>query len=310
MEKQYICKHCGDDNYNLDGWPDGKRAIYCKSCGHRTINPQTKEGWSSRTNNFAKILSLDVETAPLRGFVWKVWREDVGPNRVQDDWFILTWAGKWLHEPDVVHSERLTGKEAKDQDDKRIMNGIWDMVNEADIVIAHNGKKFDIPKLNTRFLLNGLMRPLPYQQIDTLQILKKSFAFSSNKLDYVNGQLKIMQKIDTNFELWEKCYNGDEEALEYMENYNRTDVIALEQLYFILRPWMDSHPNVSLWTDLSGPRCSHCGSKKLAKTYGKYSTGLSQFPVYRCMDCGALPRGRKTTISKERTDNIKLAIAR
>ena len=72
-----------------------------------------------------------------------------------------------------VLSNKLTSDEAIKEDDKRISEGIWKLVDQADIVIAHNGSQFDVPNLNTRFLLNDLPPPKLYQTIDTLRVAKK-----------------------------------------------------------------------------------------------------------------------------------------
>src|SRR6266699_2886337 len=120
---------------------------------------------------YAKILILDIETAPIRAKVWGIWNQNIYIDQIGDDWFVLTWAAKWLFEK-KVYSGRLTSKEAIKQNDKRILKGIWQLLEEADIVVAHNGDKFDLPKLNTRFIIHKLNPPLPYQSIDTLKVIK------------------------------------------------------------------------------------------------------------------------------------------
>ena len=34
-----------------------------------------------------KILILDIETAPLRAFVWKLWKQNIGINQIISEWF-------------------------------------------------------------------------------------------------------------------------------------------------------------------------------------------------------------------------------
>ena len=148
-------------------------------------------------NDSPKIFLFDIETAPMRAYVWGLWKQNIEPNtQLSNDWFCLSWAGKWLFDH-KIYSQRLTGDEALDEDDTRIIHGIWGKLNEADIVIAHNGWKFDIPRLNTRFIVNGLLPPLPYEVIDTLKVAKRSFAFSSNKLDMLNKSLGLERKQET-----------------------------------------------------------------------------------------------------------------
>lgn len=244
-------------------------------------------------NTSAKVLVLDIETAPIRAYVWGIWQQNVGLNQIQSDWFCLTWAAKWLFE-DKVYSAKLTPKEVVKQDDKRIIRGIWELVNQADIVIAHNGEKFDIPKLNTRFILNGLQPPLPYQQIDTLKHIRRQFGFTSNKLDYVNKLLNLERKTDTGgFELWEKCMTGDAVALTTMEQYNINDVRILEETYLHIRAWIKPHPNMGLFIlDESQSRCPSCGSDDMKEMGKHYHTTANIYVAQRCGNCGATARKR------------------
>jgi DNA polymerase elongation subunit (family B) len=246
----------------------------------------------------AKILIIDIETAPIRGWVWGIWNQNVSIDQIESDWFVLTWAAKWLFE-DKVYSGSLTSKEAIEQNDKRIMGGIWGLLNEADIVIAHNGDKFDIPKLNTRFLLNGMNPPLPYQSIDTLKHIKRNFSFTSNKLEFVNRMLGLPRKTKhEGFTLWSKCYKGDSESLKLMLEYNVNDVKILEETYLMLRPWIKPHPNTSLFIlDESTSRCPTCGSDKLEEQGKKYYTTVNAYVQFRCCNCGATGRKRTSDLT-------------
>lgn len=242
----------------------------------------------------AKILILDIETAPIRAYTWGIWNQNIGINQIQSDWFCLTWAAKWLFE-DKVYSGKISAKEVRSEDDNRIIKGIWELVNQADIVIAHNGEKFDIPKLNTRFIINGLQPPLPYQQIDTLKHIRRQFGFTSNKLDYVNKLLNLERKTDTNgFELWERCMKGEQDALDKMEEYNINDVKILEETYLHIRSWIKPHPNMGLFIlDENQHRCPACGSSDLKDEGKMYHTTANTYELFRCNNCGST--GRKRT---------------
>lgn len=261
-----------------------------KELNYDTTN--TKKPFKEEVNTSAKVLILDIETAPIRAYVWGIWQQNVGLPQIQSDWFCLTWAAKWLFE-DKVYSGKLKPKEVAEQNDKRIIEGIWKLINEADIVIAHNGEKFDIPKLNTRFILNGLQPPLPYQQIDTLKHIRRQFGFTSNKLDYVNKLLNLERKKDTNFELWENCMKGNANALQEMEEYNVQDVRILEETYLQIRAWIKPHPNMGLFIlDEKEHRCPNCGSSELTEQGKSYNTTANIYTLMRCDNCGAASRKR------------------
>lgn len=247
-----------------------------------------------------KILILDIETAPLRAWVFQkqIWKANISNEMVISEWFMLSWSAKWLHD-DHVMSDVLTGKEAKVEDDKRIVKSLWKLIDEADITIAHNGIHFDTPNINTRFLLNGLPPTRPYKQIDTLYIAKKQFGFTHNSLNALAELFHLGGKIDTSFELWSKCVDGSDEALKEMETYNIQDVKLLEDVYLALRPWIRSHPNVGIYMEEDKHVCSNCGHTELTP-YGYNYTQTGKYPVHKCNKCGALSQETRSVISTDK----------
>ncbi len=113
---------------------------------------------------------------------------------------MLCWSAKFVGSNEIL-SDRISSEEVLKEDDKRITTSLWHLLNEVDVVVAHNGKKFDVPKINTRFLLNGLPPTNQYMQIDTKEIACKQFGFSSNKLDALAIYFGYDRKLDTDFDL-------------------------------------------------------------------------------------------------------------
>lgn len=250
---------------------------------------------------YPKILIFDIETAPMKAFVWGRWKQNIQLQATISEWFCIAWSAKWLYSNEV-HGDVLTSAEALAEDDGRIMLSLWNMINEADIIVAHNGDRFDIPKMNARFIINNLGPTRPYFSVDTCKVAQRQFGFSSNKLDALAGYFGFELKMDTSFSLWKSCMEGDEEALDYMLEYNKKDVTVLEEVYLKLRPWVKGHPNLNNFCELDIPVCSICGSSALKELPGEYYyTGTCKYPLFICKDCGALTRGRKTI-----KQNIKL----
>lgn len=244
------------------------------------------------TRKVPKILIFDLETAPMSAYVWGRWNQNISLDATISEWFMLCWSAKWLYSDEVI-SYSLTSEEALNEDDSRIVKELWKLINNADIIIAHNAKHADVKWMNSRFIMNELAPPKPYHIIDTLEVAKKNFGFSSNKLDALAGYFGIPHKMETSFKLWKDCLHGDEEALKYMEEYNRVDVEILEQVYIILRPWIKNHPNCGNLLTSDVPVCSICSSKKLELIPDKYYyTSVGKYELFRCKDCGAVSRGR------------------
>jgi len=257
-----------------------------------------------------KVLLFDIETSPLQAFIFQksVWKANVGADQVISEWFMLTWSAKWLMD-DTLLSDRLTGKEAKAEDDGRIVKSLWSLLDEADIIIAHNGDSFDVPNMNTRFIVHGLPPTSPYQTIDTMLVARKQFGFTHNSL---NGLAKIFgfeQKMDTDFDLWKRCVAGDDEALSYMQKYNNGDVIVLEDVYMKLRPWIRSHPNLGLYVEADGAVCPNCGSSSINWTNKFYYTQTGKYATFKC-DCGAFGRSRTSSVTKNARKNLVIGLSK
>ena len=262
------------------------------------------------SSKIPKILILDIETTPNKAFTWKIWQENINPVNGQliQDWMILSYAVKDMFD-DRCRGAILSPKEIQEEDDSRLLQMLWDELESADIVIAHNGKKFDIKKINARFLKHGMKPTSPYQLIDTLEIAKSSFALSSNKLDYIAEFLGHPRKIKVDFQLWVDCVNGKQDALDKMLEYNFKDILVLEDVYISLRPFAKSHVNLALYIGDDIQRCPCCGEKDL-EIVGNYYTQVSVFDAKRCTSCGHISRSRKSSLTKEQKQSLVLSVPR
>lgn len=260
---------------------------------------------TSKSASGPRILILDIETSPMQAYVWKRWKENISLDQTISEWFMICWSAKWLGETDTF-GDCCIPDEIQEEDDMRICYSLWNILNEAEIVIAHNGSHFDIPMINSRFAIHGFLPPSPYKQIDTLDVAKRSFKFSSNKLDALAGYFNIEHKDPTDFKLWKACMEGDQEALNYMFSYNKKDVEILEQVYYKIRPWIKNHPNLATINMTEELLCPICGSHNVVPIPGKFSgTAVSQYQVYRCKDCFAVVRGREKINDKVQLTPIR-----
>lgn len=244
-----------------------------------------------------RVLIFDIETAPMLAYIWRAKTEYVNPQAITHEVFLLSWAAKW-EGGRKVHGDVLTGDEAYNQDDGRIVQSLADMIREADVVVAHYGNGFDIPMLNNRLLLLG-QEPLgPVRSIDTKALAARSFRLASNKLDYIAEALGIGNKIKTEFQWWVDCYHGDEKALQRMYRYNRKDVTLLEKVYDRLKPYVKNLPRLVDAEHENERVCPSCGSDALQKR-GVYRTNASTFQKWTCTACGRCSRSRTADKSKK-----------
>jgi len=239
-----------------------------------------------------KILLLDIETAPSLAYVWSCFQDGVPFAMVKQEGTILMWAAKWLGDKKVMYQTKFKDGE------KRCLLGLWRLMDEADIVIAHNGDRFDIKTMNGYFLKHGFDPPSNYRSIDTLKIARSRFKFMSNKLDHLGKILGLGRKVThTGFKLWLGCMDGNEKDWKTMIRYNIQDVKLLESIYKKMLPWIKNHPNVGTYVDPKKPVCRNCGSKKLVKRGMEY-TNVGVYQRLKCQGCGANLRGRQNQLKK------------
>jgi hypothetical protein len=181
-----------------------------------------------------KVLILDIETAPMVSYTWGLWDQNVGLNQIKHEGGILSWSAKWLGNKEIAYKD-VKGDMSKE---KQLLLPLWKMMDEADIILGQSSNKFDIKKLNAKFLEHKMGSPSAYKKIDTLLLAKKHFSFVSNKLEWMSKKFCKLKKLThgkfPGFSLWSECLNGNKEAWKEMRVYNTRDVEATEELFLVL----------------------------------------------------------------------------
>lgn len=232
-----------------------------------------------------KILLYDIETEPNLGYCWGKWETNI--VEFKEEWKMLSFAYKYLDNPTVKCVAR---PDFKDKTDGSVVKALWELLNDADIVISHNGDAFDQKMANVRFIELGLPPPAPYVTIDTKKVAKKYFRFLSNSLNDLGKNLGVGKKFKhQGFQMWLDCMAGDKKAWAEMIKYNKQDVLLLEKVYLKLRPWIENHHNVNAeFGTLS--HCPKCGGG--LKSCGIRRTKTSSYRNYRCLECKGYSKAR------------------
>tara|TARA_R110002020_G_scaffold2679_1_gene12607 strand:- start:159 stop:1049 length:891 start_codon:yes stop_codon:yes gene_type:complete len=271
------CPYCVSTYGRKKGVRRDQQRYECYSCGKYFQKPIDYE-----ESELPKILLFDVETSFYHFVGWGTYKQYIQHYQITEHQYIISWAAKWLYDENV-QSDVVTPKESKNRDDKRILKSIHKLLDEADIVVGHNGDRFDLRKLRWRFISQGMAPPSPFKIIDTLKVARREFFAPSYKQDFLTKYFKLENKIQTDFQLWVDCEAGIPEKLEEMVEYNRHDVMGLEDLYLKIRPYIRNHPNLGVL--MEDDICPTCGSKHLQETGSVYLTSANKYPVYKCEKC-------------------------
>ena len=262
------------------------------------------------------VLEIDIETKPHLGYFFDLFNQNMGLNQIVEPGGMLCFDARWQHETKHMFS-------SVEHDGREVMvEKLWDLLNQANVVVHYNGKRFDIPHINRVFLEDEYYPPSPYQQIDLYAVVRSTFRFMSNKFDHIVDQLFGERKLENEgFGLWRKCMDHQKEAWATMKKYNIHDVSLLRPTYLRLQPWIKQHPNRGLYVaDTSKPVCPNCGAVEpmRVKAYKPAEPGINAaktrvnvFPQYLCdpnrkdkkskkQGCGAYSRSR-ISIKRDRT---------
>lgn len=247
-----------------------------------------------------KILFIDIELKPVLAQVWALWDQNVGLNQIQEDWSILSYCAKWKGSEEIIY-EDLQGSEDF-EDDSKLLGNLWKLLNEADIVVGQNSKRFDVKKINARLVLNGYPKPSTFRQIDTLLIAKAQFGFTSNKLQYMTDKLctkykKLEHGKYAGHHLWAACLKNDPEAWAEMKLYNINDVLSLEELYDILSSWNNTLPNFDVYVD-------EILDMNVWEEDGFHYSNVGKYKRYRNKVTGVQRRSRVNLLPKEKRDSL------
>lgn len=195
---------------------------------------------------------------------------------------LMCFAYKWAGEKKIHFVSRHDFKTYQD-----FIRFLAHLLGTADIVIAHNGDKFDIRMINRFCVLHFVTPPAPYKSVDTLKVARRYFKFQSNSLRDLAEFLGLGTKESITYADLEDDFMTDKPAkktVKLMEKYNKMDVELLEKIYLRFLPWISNHPNLGDITQTNGV-CPKCESTNV-HPYGSSPRRNGRVTAYRCHDCG------------------------
>lgn len=256
-----------------------------------------------------KILTADIETLPITTFNWHLFDEPRALDRLVKDWAIFMGAFKWAHNKRVhIADTEATGDP---YDDKEVVRFLCDALDEADIVVGQNVQRFDLRKIRARAIYHGLKPFREPEVIDTLTMGREIAMFTSHKLEYVSSMTEVQKskhKRFPGFDLWLAVIDKNPAAYREARDYNKTDVIATEQLYYKFRPWARKTPNLAHYYRDALKRCPRCGEAHMVVTGDTIFRGVSEYLEYQCGSCGGFSRDRFTQNTKDKRRNLLMPL--
>ena len=237
------------------------------------------------TNPFEgkKVCLWDIERFPG---VYYGWSSFDNPFSQKEKSSISLICYKWLGE-DEIHTIRLSRLQHRrnPRNELPIIKKMLKVVNEADILIAYNGDRFDWKKFNGAVMKHGLEPAKKPKLIDPLKMIKRDTSFDSHRLDDMCKELGVHLKLSTEKNLFTNSMTDWDKYMDLAE-YCRHDIMALESLFKRISPYLAPVVNIGSLQN-KDKACASCGSENLVK-FGSYilNSGV-ETQRYRCKDCGS-----------------------
>jgi uncharacterized protein YprB with RNaseH-like and TPR domain len=125
-------------------------------------------------------------------------------------------------------------------EDLQIVRETAELLSEHDVIVAHNGTRFDIPFLRTRMLKHKLPRLPDIKQVDPCSILFRKFRMRSNSLASAIDFLGLRdKKTPLSMQTWvQATMNGSHNAMDKIVQHCVQDVKALEGVFNAVKPYV------------------------------------------------------------------------
>lgn len=251
----------------------------------------------------AKIVVLDIER--ISAIVQDVWdlgqRRYIQPASIIEPSRTICFSWKFLDE-----NETHFAAEWDRGGHRGMIQKAHEVLNECTHLVGWNSAGFDVKHLRSHFFQYDMTPPSPHIDVDLMKVVKKNFAFMSNRMAYIAEVLGLEGKADTGNGLWKELRSSDKDAVksarQTMEVYNRRDIELTEELYYLLRPWV-SNLNLPLYEDPSAedatePRCPNCLSWNLRRE-GVRATLTRTYQRFQCRSCGKWSQGKNSLFTTE-----------
>lgn len=259
-----------------------------------------------------KIATTDIETFPMLSYHWRMWKQNISTVMNLQDVTLMSYAFKWLEQPDAYYQDNkgASRRPGGMRDDTAMLRNLHKILSTTDMIVAQNGKRFDLPQIKGRMAIMGMEPLAPVKVIDTMVHNKNEFAFSSNSLAHLSpkfsDEAKTEHKEFPGFHLWLECLGDNPAAWAECRTYNLIDVTSTEEMYLKLRGWYQGHHNVGPYYPNPGHQmCSVCGGKVHFKGTRKTQVGI--YVRTKCIDCGHWDRGRVLVANRDERSHILMS---
>lgn len=230
-----------------------------------------------------KILFYDIETSPLKAWIWGCGDQYIRHAQLDKDhsrYGIICITYCWNDNKPA----KVIGWGYEEQDTSSVIEQFDKIIVQADRTIGKNSDRFDTKMINAARMFAGLpgMPDWTTRTDDLEKQMRKYFKVPSQALDYYSSQLGLGRKIKMEMQDWIDIVEKNARGLKSynkMLKYGKKDVEDTRKLWYMLEE------HFSPKFDEKVPGCTNCGSFDRRKSGFMYnSSGKRQ--RYTCNKCG------------------------
>lgn len=245
-----------------------------------------------------KIVLFDLETLPDPEAVYdRLPSIGAWPGRTfKAELHTILCFGYKIYGQEEAHSINAWDVGFNSADDSVVVQMAYDILHDADEIVTHNGKSFDLKVINTRLMYYG-MPPLDpkIKHVDTKIVLKSKLSLYSNSLAEAAKFFGIEDKMHwgNKWATWKRFAFGrdTQQDRRIMDEYCKQDVEVLEQLYEKVRPFHGTGSvNKQQW--YGDHACPSCGSENVHCNGTRRNT-KTVYQRFLCNNCGTSFKGEK-----------------
>lgn len=245
-----------------------------------------------------RILILDVERVKpeyrIRSWDRKIQNRWLNYDELTIDARVSLACWSWYDE-DEIHSAAEWDKGGRNQFLKRMHR----VMEQADIIVTHNGANADEPWLLADFTVPRKGAPgasqfkrlpelPPTQRVDTLKVMRspryKGIEFKG--LDAVCQIVGLPGKTDRyDYLRMDAAVAGDRDAQEELTAYCKGDVAAERFVYDWLRPGIKNHPHLFVDGKVALLVCNRCAEAETLPSAKRYMANVLSYEMLRCAGC-------------------------
>ena len=125
-------------------------------------------------------------------------------------------------------------------DDRETVRQIAEILADHDVLVAHNGSRFDMPFLRSRMLRWNMKRLPNMKMVDPCSIAYRHFKLRSNSLAAVADHIGVKErKTPLDMSIWADAFlNGSRRAMNKIVEHCVADIKVLEGVLEVVKPYV------------------------------------------------------------------------